>query len=191
MNMLVGRNDYAAAFDVSMDVAEALKFYEDFYGPQLYRDAGGVYMPGLIGGKSYISKDEMLGKALKCFEKQVEMNRKILKNDCGNQYAKTSLILYMTAINTINTTKGFRVIKLYAGMVPEFEIISTNAPDSVIEANLRFINICEEKGEPIEEPYTIIKSMGYEVNELGSQDTFTTEDVEEMGLDAAFDYYDC
>lgn len=85
--------------------------------------------------------------------------------------------------------EGFRTVKLTAGMMQEFEIISTNAPDSVIKAQLTYINACEEAGEPIENPYSVIEAMGYEVNVLGCQDDFSSEDMEIAVIDAEFDYY--
>ena len=84
---------------------------------------------------------------------------------------------------------GFRIIKIFAGMTQEFEVISTNAPNSVIKANLQFISTCEEEGEKIENPYAVIEAMGYVVEVLGSQDDFDFDDVEEA-FDESFDYYD-
>ena len=85
--------------------------------------------------------------------------------------------------------EGFRTVKLFAGMTPEFEIISTDAPDSVIKANMKYINTCEEDGEPIDNPYAVIEAMGYTVNSLGCQDDFEPEDMKKAVIDAGFDYY--
>ena len=86
--------------------------------------------------------------------------------------------------------EGFRTVKFTAGMTQEFEIISTDAPDSVIKANLQYINTCEENGEQIENPYAVIEAMGFKVNCLGCQDDFDSEDMETAIIDAEFDYYD-
>lgn len=85
--------------------------------------------------------------------------------------------------------EGFRTVKLTAGMTQEFEVISTNAPDSVIKAQLTYINACEENGEQIENPYSVIEAMGYVANVLGCQDDFDSEDMESAIIDAEFDYY--
>lgn len=85
--------------------------------------------------------------------------------------------------------EGFRTVKFTAGMTQEFEIISTDAPDSVIKANLQYINTCEETGEKIENPYAVIEAMGFKVNCLGCQDDFDSEDMEKAIIDTEFDYY--
>lgn len=84
----------------------------------------------------------------------------------------------------------FRTIKITAGMTQEFEIISTDAPDSVIKANLQYISACQEDGEQIKNPYAIIEAMGYKANRLGCQDNFDSEDMKTAIIDAEFDYYD-
>ena len=81
---------------------------------------------------------------------------------------------------------GFRIIKIFAGMTQEFEVISTNAPDSVIKANMQYISTCEETGEKIENPYAVIEAMGYVVDVIDCEDD---DDLEEV-MDEAFDYYD-
>ena len=81
---------------------------------------------------------------------------------------------------------GFRIIKITAGMTQEVEVISTNAPNSVIKANLQFISTCEEEGETIENPYAVIEAMGYIVDVIDCEDD---DDLEEV-VDEAFDYYD-
>lgn len=86
--------------------------------------------------------------------------------------------------------EGYRTVELFAGMTGEFEIISTNAPDSVIKAQLTYINACEENGEVIENPYSVIESMGYVANVLGSHDNFSSDDLERAIIDVSFDYCD-
>lgn len=84
----------------------------------------------------------------------------------------------------------YRLIKLYAGMTGEFEIINTNAPDSVIKAQLTYTSALQEEREPVRNPYSIIEAMGYEVHVVACQDTCSVEDLENMSIDAEFDYYE-
>lgn len=88
------------------------------------------------------------------------------------------------------SNEGFRTIKITAGMTQEFEIISTDAPDYVIKAQLTYNNAYEEEGKEIENPYYVIEELGYKVNCLGCQDDFDSEDMETAIIDAEFDYYD-
>lgn len=86
---------------------------------------------------------------------------------------------------------GYRTIKITAGMTQEFEIIWTNAPDYVIKAQLMYIAACEEEGKQVREnPYGMIEEFGYVANVIGSHDSLTTEDLEDVIIDAEFDYYD-
>ena len=86
---------------------------------------------------------------------------------------------------------GYRTIKITAGMTPEFEVIWTNAPDHVIKAQLMYIAACEEEGKQVPgNPYRMIEEFGYVANVIGSQDSLTTEDLEDVIIDAEFDYYD-
>ena len=87
--------------------------------------------------------------------------------------------------------EGFRTIKITAGMTQEFEIIWTNASDHVIKAQLMYIAACEEEGKQVpENPYGMIEEFGYVANVIGSQDSLTTEDLENAIIDVEFDYYD-
>ena len=91
----------------------------------------------------------------------------------------------------VDDMNGYRTIKITAGMTQEFEIIWTNAPDHVIKAQLMYIAACEEEGKQVlENPYGMIEEFGYVVNVIGSQDSLTTEDLEDAIIDAEFDYYD-
>jgi len=86
---------------------------------------------------------------------------------------------------------NYRTIKITSGMIPEFEIIWTNAPDHVIKANLMYIIACEEEGKQVpENPYGMIEEFGYIVNLIGCQDDLDEEDLEEAVIDAEFDYYE-
>lgn len=84
----------------------------------------------------------------------------------------------------------FRTIKITAGMTQEFEIISTDAPNHVIKAQLMYILACEEEGKQVSEnPYGMIEEFGYAVNVIGCQDDFDNEDMETAIIDEEFDYY--
>lgn len=93
-------------------------------------------------------------------------------------------------IKNIERKEGFRTVKLYGGMTGEFELISTDAPDSVIKAQLTYTSACQEDGEQIENPYAVIEAMGYVANVLGSHEDFDAEDMETAIIDAEFDYYE-
>lgn len=86
--------------------------------------------------------------------------------------------------------RKYRLVKFSAGMTQELEIITTNAPDPVIEANLKYISCLREEGETIKNPYEIIEAMGYKAICIGSQDDFDSDDLKEMDIQAEFDYYD-
>ena len=84
----------------------------------------------------------------------------------------------------------FRTIKITAGMTQEFEIIWTDAPNELIEKQLTYNGKMEIEGKIIKNPYGIIEENGYTVNALGSNDSMTYEDLEEVIIDEEFDYYD-
>lgn len=80
-----------------------------------------------------------------------------------------------------------RTIKITAGMTPEFEIIRTNAPDSIIEEQLKTHIRMEEQGEPILYPYGVFEQNGFFVYVIGCQDD--DELVDTIKIDKEFDYY--
>ena len=80
-----------------------------------------------------------------------------------------------------------RTIKITSGMLPEYEIIRTNAPNSVIEEQLRKIIEIEDAGGTVGDPYDVLKSKGYTVAVIGCQDNF---DDGEPEVDEWYDYYD-
>lgn len=83
---------------------------------------------------------------------------------------------------------NLRIIKLFAGLTEEFEIIETDAPDSVIVANISYINNCLENASFPEDPYEVIKAMGYHVTLMGSHEDYDNEVVMRI-IDKEFDYY--
>lgn len=85
--------------------------------------------------------------------------------------------------------EGYRTIKMFAGMTGEFEVISTNAPNSVILANMKYVTKLEEEGSTVENPYAIIEAMGFTTNVLGSHEDFSSDDLENAIIDESFDYY--
>ena len=84
----------------------------------------------------------------------------------------------------------FRNIKITAGMTMEYEIISTNAPDDVIEKQLKENSKLQEERETINNSYEVIEAMGYKAICIGSQDDFNSDDLKEINIEAEFDYYD-
>ena len=111
----------------------------------------------------------------------------IIRNSPNGNYSAYEL--EKRIIINVKHTSGFRTIKIYAGMTGEFELISTDAPDSVIKAQLTYTNACQEDREQIENPYSVIEAMGYTANVLGCQDDFDEDDVENAIIDAEFDFY--
>lgn len=112
----------------------------------------------------------------------------IIHNEPDGNYS--SYELEKRIIKRIERKEGFRTVKFYGGMTGEFELISTDAPNSVIKAQLTYTSACQEDGEQIENPYAIIEAMGYVVNVLGNHDDFDSEDMETAIIDAEFDYYE-
>ena len=87
--------------------------------------------------------------------------------------------------------KSFRTVKITAGMTQEFEIISTDAPDHVLKAQLVYISACEEEGRAVpENSYSMVEEFGYSVTVIGCQDDFNFHTLDELIIDAEFDYYD-
>lgn len=117
-----------------------------------------------------------------------EMLLWIIHNVPNGNYSVDELESRM--IKNIARKEGFRTVKLYGGMTGEFELISTDAPNSVIKAQLTYTSACQENGEKIENPYSVIEAMGYVVNVLGCQDDFDEEDIKNAIIDAEFDYYE-
>lgn len=108
-----------------------------------------------------------------------------LLND--SEWIKKFLLTVSNELQFLDKNK-FRIVKLNAGMTMEFEVIETNAPDSVIMANMTYISACQESGEQIDNPYAIIESMGYCAELIGDQNTIL--EPSEQEIDAEFDYYD-
>lgn len=77
------------------------------------------------------------------------------------------------------------IIKITAGMMPECEIIVTNAPIEVVEIQLSINCTREEKGEPIDNPYDYVELRGYTVDYIEDTDFF-----DEDKIDHFLDWYD-
>jgi hypothetical protein len=91
-------------------------------------------------------------------------------------------------IKPIEKKRGYRIVKLYGGMTGEYEVIKTNAPDSVIKANIVYDrNMTEQEMKENDKLYSVILAMGYIVECLGCQGDF---DEKEMKYDAKFDWYE-
>lgn len=107
---------------------------------------------------------------------------------CSESVWDTKEQIKCTKSKMLSANKEFRTIKLFSGMEPENEVISTEAPYSVIAAQLTYINGCARTGIRVENPYGIIESMGYTVNVIGCN--YTLDELESLNIDAEFDYYD-
>lgn len=77
------------------------------------------------------------------------------------------------------------IIKITSGMMPECEIIITNAPIEVVEIQLRINCVREEKGEPIDNSYDYVELRGYTVDYIEDTDFF-----DENKIDHFLDWYD-
>ena len=77
------------------------------------------------------------------------------------------------------------IIKITAGMMPECEIIITNAPIEIVEIQLRINCVREENGKPIDNPYNYVEQKGYIVDYIEDTDFF-----DEDKIDHFLDWYD-
>ena len=77
------------------------------------------------------------------------------------------------------------IIKITAGMMPECEIIVTNAPVDLVEVQLRINCVREETGKPIDNPYDYVELKGYTVDYVEDTDFF-----DEDKIDHHLDWYD-
>jgi len=130
--------------------------------------------------------ESLMGNAYKVFWN--EMLLWIIHNTPKGNYSIGELESKM--VKCITKPAGFRIVKITAGMIQEYEIISTDAPDHVIKAQLMYISACEEEGKIVpENPYGMIEDFGYTVNLIGCQDDFSFDDMETAIIDVEFDYY--
>lgn len=79
-----------------------------------------------------------------------------------------------------------KIIKIRAGMCPEYEILVTDAPVEVIEKQLRINCIREENDIYIKEPYDYAIKKGYTVDFI--EDDYFDDDNVDHFLDW-YDYY--
>ena len=82
-----------------------------------------------------------------------------------------------------------RIIKVFAGMTGEFELIKTDAPDCIIEEQLERNSKKAEECIPIHNPYNIMEKNGYSVEIMGCQDDFSDEESSAMAF-KEYDYYE-
>lgn len=75
--------------------------------------------------------------------------------------------------------------KIYAGMTGEFEIIRTDAPESVV---IEYAQACARDMLPENDPDLFFSQKGYRVDFLASQDD--DELVENLPVDKEIDMYD-
>lgn len=78
-----------------------------------------------------------------------------------------------------------KTYKLYAGMTGEFEILNTNAPESVV---IGYIIASGNMSLPADDPEKFFADRGYSVDFLACQDD---DDLsEEIAVDQEIDVYD-
>lgn len=75
-----------------------------------------------------------------------------------------------------------KTYKLYAGMTGEFEIIRTDAPESVV---IDYIIACSDMELPENDPELFFTKKGYRIEFLGCQ----YDDID-INFDAEIDTYD-
>ena len=80
-----------------------------------------------------------------------------------------------------------RMLCFTAGMTGEFEVIRTDAPNELIEEQLRINHAKEEQRDVIEDVYGLLKEKGYFVELIGSHDSM--HEIPD-GVDEFFDWYD-
>ena len=86
--------------------------------------------------------------------------------------------------------EGFRIIKLYFSMQEAYEIIHTNAPDTLIMAQLVYTNEREIAGEYVGSNYDLIQAMGYEVDIVNSPSDSNPNNLYNELIDKQFSYCD-
>lgn len=97
-------------------------------------------------------------------------------------------ILQETAVNCLNIGGNVRSIRIHAGMTGECEIIRTDAPDCIIEAQIRENSNKQENGTVIIDPYALIKSKGFTI-EVVMNSELDAECNMEVPVDAEFDLH--
>lgn len=97
-------------------------------------------------------------------------------------------ILQETAVNCLNIGGNVRSIRIHAGMTGECEIIRTDAPDCIIEAQIRENSNKQENGTVIVDPYALIKSKGFTI-EVVMNSELDAECNMEVPVDAEFDLH--
>lgn len=75
---------------------------------------------------------------------------------------------------------GMRLIRIFFGVNDEFVLISTKAPDVLIELQLKKNNDARQNGKIINDPYAFLKECGYDVFIIGCQDDFTSAEAEQL-----------
>ena len=78
-----------------------------------------------------------------------------------------------------------KTYKLYAGMTGEFEILNTNAPESVV---IGYIIAAGNMSLPDDDPEKFFVDRGYSVDFLACQDD--DDLAEEIAVDQEIDVYD-
>lgn len=78
-----------------------------------------------------------------------------------------------------------KIYKLYAGMTGEFEILKTDAPESVV---IDYIIAASNANLPEDDPEKFFTDRGYYIDFLACQDD--DEIADEIAIDQEIDVYD-
>lgn len=82
-----------------------------------------------------------------------------------------------------------RIMKIFAGMDGQYEMIASDAPDYIIGQQLLIDMTMEAEGFTIDDPYSFIKIAGYTCKYLYSQDDALNWELE-YDYNKSFDWYD-
>lgn len=97
---LITTQDYMDALGVDDETAQILRFYQDTGGTQLYYD-GGVFADGLIGGRMYMSTEDILKRAIDGMNGNISIYSEILYQDSSNNVASNFMVMYGDCVNTL------------------------------------------------------------------------------------------
>ena len=97
---LITTQDYMDALGVDDETAQILRFYQGTGGTQLYYD-GGVFADGLIGGRMYMSTEDILKRAIDGMNGNISIYPEILYQDSSNNVASNFMVMYGDYVNTL------------------------------------------------------------------------------------------
>lgn len=103
----------------------------------------------------------------------------VVGNDFTADLTETYDKFYPDLLKESFSEPHMRIVKIYGGMTGEYELIWTNAPDSLIEEQLTILEYMDECGDYQGEPYALLKSANCIVVVMGTDE-----------YDTSFDRYD-